>query len=212
MEVFTDNRQTKVLEKIKEWFKTNKPDPLHDIDHSIRDAYWAKLLSEKEGADPNIVIPAAFLHDMAIPKVGDEFHARVGAKMCKPILRECGYTKKEIERISETILMHSTDDPQPKPPATIEGKVMFDADKLDAVGPITLHRWFFEYQRKGFLNHEVVRKILDHLEKWKKKYGNPPFYTETAKKICKERIKYIEKICKGILKDAEKFKEFYKLI
>ena len=65
---------------------------------------------KKEGGDTNILIPAAFLHDMAIPKVGDPTHARVGAKLCKPVLRKFTYSKSEIEKISQAIGRHSTDD------------------------------------------------------------------------------------------------------
>ncbi len=216
--MLTDHRQKKVLEWVKDYYKKNKPSPknkqdaLHDIDHSIRDLHWAKILCEKEGADPNIVFPAVLLHDIGIPKVGDELHAKEAAKMCKPILKECGYTDKEIKRIAETIMMHSTDDPQLDPSKTKEGMVIFDADKLDATGPVTLHRWFFEYQKIGLLHHEAARKILDHIEKWKKKYGDQIFFTKTAVEISKKRLKYIEDRCNEILNDVQELKDAYDLI
>ncbi len=210
--MFTDPRQKKVLEELKKHYSEHKPDALHDIDHSLRDVHWAKILSKKEKADLTITIPATLLHDIAIPIVGDPTHAQIGSELCKPILKRCGYTENEIERIAHAILMHSTDDPNPKSPEAIEDRVVFDADKLDATGPAALHRWFFEYHKQGYLHHEAVKKILEHIQRWKKKYGDPPFYTKTARLIGKMRFKYTEKTCKEILKDLEKFKDFYKFL
>ncbi len=203
-------RQRQLFEKVKEYFKENKSDQLHDIDHIIRVVYWANVLSEKENAKSSIVIPSAILHDVGMPKYGDEEHAQKGPLIAKPMLEDCGYKNDEIELISQTITMHSTDDP--KPPDTIEGRVLFDADKLDATGPIALHRWFFEYSKRGYLHHDAISKTLEHIQKWKDKYGDPPFFTDTGKQIGGERFKYIEEQCKLILHDLEKFKDLYKLI
>jgi len=142
--MFDETRQKRLFDMIKDYFKENKSDPLHDIDHIVRVVYWTKLLSEKENANQSITIPAAILHDIGMPKYGDKLHARKGSEMCKPFLKDCGYTEDEIEKISDAISMHSTDDPKPESPETIEGRILFDADKLDATGPAGLHRWFFE--------------------------------------------------------------------
>lgn len=207
--MFTEPRQKELFEKVKAYFKANRPDQLHDIDHTIRVVFWAKLLSEKENAVLSIAIPAAILHDIGIPKYGDKLHAREGARMCKPILKDCGYTKDEIEKIAEAISVHSTDDPNP--PKSLEGRVLFDADKLDATGPIALHRWFFEYAKKRHLHHEALKKILEHIQRWKKTYGDPPFFTKTGRQLGKDGLKYIEDKCKEILQDLNKFKDVYKL-
>jgi HD superfamily phosphodiesterase len=208
--MFTEERQKHVFEKVRQYFKENKSDYLHDIDHILRVIFWAKFLSDKEKANSSITIPAAILHDIGMPEHGDELHASKGAEMCRPILKDCGYSDDEIEKIAETISMHSTDDPNP--PKTLESRVLFDADKLDAGGPVGLHRWFFEYAKHGYLHHDALHKILQHIEKWRTKYGDPPFFTETGKQIGKERLEYIENQCKEILRDLEKFKELFKLI
>ncbi len=127
--------------------------------------------------------------------------------MCKPLLKKCGYSQDEIERISGIIRTHSTDDPLA--PETIEGKVLFDADKLDATGPVALHRFFFEYQKRGFLHHDAARKTIEHINRWKQKYGSEIFFTKSARKIGKERIKYLTSKCQEILDDLEKFKDVY---
>jgi len=208
--MFTEPRQKQLFEKVKEYFRVNKSDQLHDIDHIIRTVFWAELLSKKENADLSITIPAAILHDIGMPKYGDELHAREGARMCKPFLKDCSYTDDEIAKIAETVFMHSTDDPRQC--KSLEGQVLFDADKLDATGPIALHRWFFEYSKRGYLHHECLNKILEHLQRLKNKYGEPPFFTKTGKQIGKDRLKYLEDKCKEILQDLDKFQDFYKLL
>lgn len=210
--MFNDPREKRLFEKVRQYVKENESDQLHDIDHILRVVYWTELLSKKENAKLSITIPAAILHDIGMPKYGDEHHARGGIKLAKPILRDCGYSADESKRITEAISMHSTDDPIIGPPKTIEGRVLFDSDKLDATGPIALHRWFFEYAKRGCLHHEALNNILAHIEKWKKKYGNPPFFTEAGKQIGKKRFKYIEETCKEILRDSERFKNLYKII
>ena len=102
--------------------------------------------------------------------------------------------------------MHSTDDP--KSPTTIFARVLFDADKLDATGPCGLHRWFFEYAKKGYNHHDSVLKIQEHIKWWKANYGDIPFFTPTAKKLGKGRIGYIETRCKEILADMDKIEKF----
>lgn len=208
--MFKEERQKQVFEKVKKYFEENKSDYLHDIDHVIRVIYWATILSEKENGDSSIIIPAAILHDIARSKYGEALHARKGAEMCKPFLKDYGYNPQEIKRISETILMHSRDDPGP--PETIEAQVLFDADKLDATGPAGLHRFFFEFAKKGYLHHKTLEKSLALIQEWKEKYGDPPFFTESGKEIGKERLKYVEDECKEILQDLEQFKDFYNLL
>jgi len=203
MRFFTESRQKVLFEFSKKYYKTHKFDYLHQFDHILRVIWWTRFLSLKERADPSITIPAAILHDIALSTFGDKLHAKAGSKMCKPILKKFSYNETEIEKISETISMHSTDDP--RPPKTIEARVLFDSDKLDATGPIGLHRWFFEYARYGYKNYKAVQKSLECLSEWKKKYGNPPFFTKTAKKISIGRIRYIERIFKEIIADGKKF-------
>ncbi|MBI3052058.1 HD domain-containing protein [Candidatus Woesearchaeota archaeon] len=56
----------------KNYFAKNKPNPKnkqdshYDIDHALRVAYWAEIISEQEKADKTITIPAALLHDIGI--------------------------------------------------------------------------------------------------------------------------------------------------
>jgi len=206
--MFDEPRQKMLFEKVKKYFEVNKPDCLHNIDHIIRVVFWAKLLSQEENADSSITIPAAILHDIAIPKYGDANHAKKGAEMCRPFLKECGYSEEEIEKIAEAISMHSVDDP--RKPETLEACVLFDADKLDATGPAALYRWLAAYAKAGLMQHEALQRMLGEIQKLKKNYCGMPFFTRTGKQIGKKRFEYLEEKCREILKDLERFKEAYK--
>jgi uncharacterized protein len=213
MSFFKETRQKKLFEDVKKYYKThfNKnsfANYIHRLDHIARVIWWAKFISLREKADLSITIPAAILHDIGRSKSGNELHAKEGNKLCRSLLKKCGYDKIEIKRIANAISTHSTH--QKKLPEIVEAMIIFDADKLDTLGPIGLHRWFFEYARMGYRNDETAKKILEHLNKWKHRYGNQIFFTKTAKKISVKGLLYIEKTCKEILKDSNKFKKIYK--
>ncbi len=167
-------RQTRLLQYVEHYFRQHRPDAAHEIDHIQRVTFWAEKLARAEKADSEVVIAAAILHDIGMPKFGDARHATEGAKMAVPILKQSGYSASQIQSICSAIVHHTTE--VNDPPRTLEEKVVFDADKLDAVGPISLHRWFFDYQKRGCLHAECIERTLVHLKRWKKTYG-PGFST-----------------------------------
>jgi uncharacterized protein len=203
-----DPRQKRLLLKAKEYYAKNHPDYAHGFDHTARVVYWAKMLCKKEGADCNIVIPAAILHDVGIPRAGDEGHARKGTEMCREFLNE--YDEREIEEIALAIRQHSTDDPVDEGETrTVEGNILFDADKLDCLGTACFYRWMFQYQKQGKLVHECARLTLEHVERWRKRYGGEIFFTDAARKIARERLRRTEGLCEEILEETEQFKGIY---
>ena len=200
--MFTETRQKKLFEMVKKYLRKNKPDQVHDIDHIARVIYWTKLITKTEKADMSITLPAAILHDIAIPKYGDDLHARMGAKMCKPFLRKYGYKENEIKRISETIGMHSTDDPNP--PKTIESRVLFDADKMDATGPSGIRTWIIQYTKHDVPLKEALEKMLALVARAKKRFGNSLFLTKTGRRIGGPRLAYTDRVIREMVKDLRK--------
>lgn len=118
-------------------------DPSHDLLHIGRVVAMARRLAEAEGADLNIVIPAAYLHDcVAVPKNDPRRKqaSQLSADYAVAWLRGEGYPEQYLPAIAHAIAAHSFS--AGIPPETVEAKVVQDADRLDAMGAIGIARTF----------------------------------------------------------------------
>jgi uncharacterized protein len=116
-------------------------DGAHDLAHIQRVVASSKRLAKLEGADSNIVIPAAWLHDcVVVPKNHpDRSNAsQMAAEKAAGFLRRSGYQQKYISPISHAICAHSYS--AGIQPETLEAKIVQDADRLDALGAIGIAR------------------------------------------------------------------------
>ena len=133
-----------VLDSIKnEIIKIMDNDPAHDFDHIMRVYTNAKKIVKEEKADEKLVLSAALLHDIvSYPKSSkrSKFSSIDSAKKSKIILKKYGFSEKEITIVSDAIKDHSFS--QNKVPETLEGKILQDADRLDALGAIGIARVF----------------------------------------------------------------------
>jgi HD superfamily phosphodiesterase len=199
-----DERQKRLLKLLPELYSKKGFDEGHKIDHIQRVLYWTIKLGKLEKGDLNLLIPAALLHDIGIPK-GDSVHARWGAKKAKKILEQMGYSIDEIKKISYIIEIHSQDDVSSRP-RTREGNILWDADKMDATGLTAFHRWTRLHPEET--SKQLAQRILRKYTFWRKKYGSKIFYTQSAQRIAIPRIKELEDLCKKVMKDYKKFKDF----
>lgn len=124
-------------------------DTAHDFDHVLRVLALVRRIGPAEGADMRLLEAATLLHDIAR---ADEArhgvdHARAGAERAREIVLEWGYTPREAAAIAGIIAAHRFRNDAP--PRTIEEKVLYDADKLDAIGAIGVGRAFAFAGRTG---------------------------------------------------------------
>lgn len=118
----------------------------HDLAHTERVLRLCLTLAKEEpDIRLDILIPAVLLHDIARAEedhdhTGQIDHAVLGAEMAEGILRELGYDFPTIIRIKECIKSHRYRSGYT--PETIEAKILFDADKLDALGAVGIARSF----------------------------------------------------------------------
>jgi len=123
--------------------KRMKNDPAHDYSHIMRVYKNAQKIARKEKADTKLVLAAVLLHDMVQYKKSDrrsKFSSVQSAKLAEKILARHGFMKKEIQMVSDAIRDHSYS--RNKTPKTIVGKILQDADRLDALGAIGIARTF----------------------------------------------------------------------
>jgi len=123
------------IEQAKCWYAQN--DPVHGFDHIQRVYRLAERLAQAEGADLAIVLAAALLHDAEGPLTGEtrSDHQLASAQFARQILAAEGWPDERIEAVQHCIRAHRFRDDREQP-GTIEAKVLFDADKLDAIGAI----------------------------------------------------------------------------
>ncbi len=118
-------------------------DPAHDFEHIMRVCKNVKKITKHENVNLNLVLAAALLHDiMSFPKSDkrSKTSSLKSAQKAKEILEKYHYTKNEIKIIIDAIADHSFS--RNKTPKTIEGKILQDADRLDALGAIGIARTF----------------------------------------------------------------------
>ena len=132
-----------IIKKTEEFVKIKmKGDPGHDWSHVNRVRKVALYLGKKEKADLFIVELASILHDVADHKFygGDD---KIGSKTAGQWLNKIKIDKKIIEHVCYIIDEVSFKGADVKyAMKTIEGKVVQDADKLDAIGAIGIARTF----------------------------------------------------------------------
>jgi uncharacterized protein len=115
-------------------------DPAHDFEHVLRVLRLAERIAATEGADVTVVRAAALLHDIGRAEeiaTGAD-HAAVAAERARPILAAAGYSPAQVAAAAQAIAAHRFR--QGTPPATLEARVLYDADKLDAIGAIGVAR------------------------------------------------------------------------
>ena len=126
----------------------------HDWWHVDRVRVLAKRLGREEGADLFVVELAALLHDIADWKLhgGD---TEVGPQVAAAWLTECGVEQELSEHVCDIVgTLSFKGAGVPTPMATLEGQVVQDADRLDAIGAIGIARTFAYGGAKGRPIHD----------------------------------------------------------
>jgi uncharacterized protein len=118
--------------------------PAHDSFHAnrVRDVSL-RLANECDRAvDRDVLAAAAWLHDIGRPleRSGEiESHAGWAALEATKLLETEAVPGDRIDAVEHCIRAHSIRASAPEP-ATLEAKLLFDADKLDAIGAVGIAR------------------------------------------------------------------------
>lgn len=190
----------------------------HDFFHTYRVWKTAEFIALEEGADMFVVQMAALLHDIADWKFydGDE---SVAPRIAEGRLREIDVNEETIAHVCDIIRHISFKGAGVKSGiSTIEGKIVQDADRLDALGAVGIARAFAYGGSRGREIYNPDRKPVLHesFEEYKNSRGTTVnhFYekllllkdlmnTETAKRMAEERHKYMEDFLKRFYEEWE---------
>lgn len=116
-------------------------DAAHGLSHVRRVVAAARRLALSEGARPEVVIPAAWLHDCVVIPKDDPRRGTASAAAARKageFLRRCAYPDAEIPAVEHAVEAHSFS--AGVAPRTLEARVVRDADRLDALGAIGVAR------------------------------------------------------------------------
>ncbi len=165
----------------------------HDDSHVSRVIRIAKYIAEREGANVDIVVAAAELHDIVRDA---ENHAVASAKLARKILKNRGFDDEFIEAVAHAIEAHSFS--SGIEPRSLEAKVLSDADKLDAIGAIGIARTFMYAGERGRSIEDTLKHFEEKLLKLK-----DLMHTETARKIAEERHKFLKEFYERLKRELE---------
>jgi uncharacterized protein len=119
----------------------------HDWWHVDRVARTATLIAQEEKADAFVCELAALLHDIADEKLNES--EQVGLSIVEHWLTQQMVSPLTIQHVMEIIASLSFKGGNRPPMRTLEGQVVQDADRLDAIGAMGISRVFAYSGAKG---------------------------------------------------------------
>ena len=176
-------------------------DSAHDKEHIYRVLYNALCIAKTDrDVDYDVLICACLLHDIGRKEQFENpnvCHAVVGSEKAYSFLVSNGFDMEYAEKVKHCIRTHRYR--KNNLPESLEAKILFDADKLDATGAMGIARTLIY---KGTVSEPIYTLLPDgsvssgendttpsffqeYKYKLEKIYSN--FYTEEAKKIARER-------------------------
>ncbi len=188
----------------------------HDWLHIERVVKNAKLIAKSEGGDSFIIELAALLHDIADWKFHDG-NLEEGPRRTKELLSSLHVDQKDIDRIVEIVSHISyrggTNTYVMK---TVEGKIVQDADRLDAIGALGIARVFTYGGSMGrdMHNPAIKSKLLKSFAAYRKRKQTSinHFYekllllkdkmnTTTGKKLALNRHRFMQMYLEQFFKE-----------
>lgn len=135
-------------------------DAAHDYDHLMRVMALADRIQASEGGDLPTIWAAVALHDIGQERErrygGD--HALIGAELAAKLLRDTSFPQHSIPAVQQAIREHRMTGGVV--PQTLEGRILYDADKIDCLGAIGIGRL---YCITGRYNQKVYAPVPDDI-------------------------------------------------
>mmetsp|Transcript_5845 Transcript_5845/g.3326 ORF Transcript_5845/g.3326 Transcript_5845/m.3326 type:complete len:215 (-) Transcript_5845:817-1461(-) len=198
----------------KSFFKDAKHS--HNWNHTLRVVAMCERIGIAEGADLEVIFCSAYLHDIGRKYqdviYGAICHAEKGAELATPMLEKLPLGEGKKENIIHCIKTHRFRGENT--PKTLEAKVLFDADKLDAIGAVGIARAFLFAGEIGAVLHNPYKDVKYCEPYSKNDTGFREFkvklskikskvLTNEGKKIAEARHSFMEKFFKRFLEEYE---------
>src|SRR5947209_12168860 len=135
-------------------------DAAHDFDHLERVMAIADTISAREGGDLPTIWAAVAFHDIEQERErrqgGD--HAFIGYELAAELLTNTLFPQEAIPGVQQAIREHRMTGGVA--PQTLEGRILYDADKIDCLGAIGIGRL---YMITGRYNQKVYSPVPDEI-------------------------------------------------
>ena len=198
-------------------------DAAHDYDHIVRVMALADAIQAREGGDLSTIWAAVALHDIGQGRErrygGD--HAIIGAAMAAELLNGTQFPQHAIPAVQQAIRDHRMTGGIT--PQSLEGRILYDADKLDSLGAIGIGRLYCitgRYNQKVYapvpadaiepvdpLFVRQLRRRADYSPsiEFKLLFGNlsERITTTTGREMAHERYTYMEGFFRRLQQEVE---------
>lgn len=198
-------------------------DASHDYDHIVRVMALADTIQEREGGGLPTIWAAVAFHDIGQERErrhgGD--HALIGAGMAADLLTNTQFPQSVIPTVQQAIRDHRMTGGVI--PQSIEGRILYDADKIDCLGAIGIARLYCvtgRYNQKIYsaLPSDIVEPVDPLVIRTLRRrpdyspsiefqllFGNLPerMTTATGKVLARERYDYMIGFFKRLRQEVE---------
>src|SRR5438874_5289649 len=198
-------------------------DAAHDYDHIVRVIALADKIQASEGGDLPTRWAAVACHDIGQERErrhgGD--HALIGSALAAELLKDTSFPQQYIPAVQQAIREHRITGGIT--PQTLEGRILYDADKIDCLGAIGIGRL---YCITGHYNQKVYAPIPDDIVEsidpqiirilrrrpdyspsieFQLLFGNLPdrMTTKTGREMAGERFAFMEEFFSRLRKEVQ---------
>lgn len=179
----------------------------HDWEHTRRVFNLCMHIGQVEGADLEVLELAAYLHDVGRPyedeSKGEICHATKGAEIAGELL-----TRHSISEVKKANVVHCIRSHRFRGnhvPESLEARVLFDADKLDAIGGVGIARAFLFAGEVGAKLHNPYTAPEDTEPYTEEDTG----YREYKLKLCKIKDRMLTAEGQRMAKARHAFMEMF---
>jgi uncharacterized protein len=193
---------------------SDEEDGAHDLSHMMRVWRNAKLIQQEEGGDLEVLAAAVLLHDCVQVAKDSPLRSKasvLAANEARVRLEALGWEPPRIDTVACAIESHSFS--AGVAPTSIEGCILQDADRLDAIGFCGIARCFYTAGRLGSRLYDLAdplaktrplddgRNALDHFPK-KLLTLEGSFKTRKGQELAGERHRQLDEFYRGMLSEV----------
>jgi uncharacterized protein len=191
-------------------------DGSHDLSHLLRVWRNAEAIARTEqDCDLPVLVAAVLLHDCVpveknAPQRADA--SRLSAARAREIVTDLGWDAARVAALGHAVETHSF--ASGLTPGTTEARILWDADKLDAIGAIGIARCFYVAGRMGSLLYDpgdasADNRVVDDqhyaLDHFKAKLFRVAdgFLTEAGRAMAAERSEVMQRFVAAFCSEVE---------